>query len=59
MGDLKRKIDPEPISIYMALMATLAASVASLNYIKSHRKPLPSRTREAVYNDGAMIKSGV
>ncbi len=59
MSDLKRKIDPEPISIYMALMATLAASVASLNYIKSHRKPLPTQTREAVYDDVTEVEDHV
>jgi hypothetical protein len=59
MGGLERRIDPEPISIYMALMATLAASVASMNYIKSHRKPLPSRTRRAVYDDVTQVEDHV
>jgi len=56
VSDLKRKIDPEPISIFMAIMATYAASVSSLNYIKSHERPLPSQTRRAVLEDVTRIE---
>lgn len=51
MTDKKRLIDPEPISIYMAIMATYAASVASLNYVRSHERPVPTFTRRAVVKD--------
>lgn len=51
MATCNRKVDPEPITIFMAIMATYAASVASLNYVKSHHKPLPSRTRYRVLSD--------
>jgi hypothetical protein len=42
---MARRIDPEPISIYMAIMATFAASVAAVNYVKTHHRPLPSKVR--------------
>lgn len=51
MTDKNRLIDPEPITIYLAIMATYAASVASLNYVRSHERPLPSFTRRAVVDD--------
>ena len=51
MDTRQRKIDPEPISIFMAVMATYAASVASLNYVKSHYRPLPSKVRHRVLGD--------
>lgn len=52
-----RKIDPEPITIFMAIMATYAASVATLNYVKSHHKPLPSKTRYRILSDVNKISS--
>ena len=42
---MNRRIDPEPITIYMAIVGTVAASVATVNYIKTHYKPLPSSVR--------------
>ena len=57
MNTCPRKIDPEPITIFMAIMATYAASVASLNYVKSHHKPLPSKTRYRVISDVNKISS--
>lgn len=44
----QRRIDPEPITIFMAVMAVYGASVASLNYVRSHHHPLPSATRNRV-----------
>ncbi len=49
--DKKKLIYPEPIVIYMAIMATYAASVATLNYVRSHERPLPSHTRRAVLEE--------
>jgi len=46
--DKKRLVDPEPIVMYMAIMATYAASVATHNYVRSHERPLPTNTRRAV-----------
>jgi hypothetical protein len=31
-----RHIDPEPITIYLAIVATYSASVATVNYLKTH-----------------------
>lgn len=45
---MSRRIDPEPITIYLAIVATFTASVAAVNYIKTHQKPLPSQMRESV-----------
>lgn len=59
MNDLERRIDPEPIAIFMALMATYAASIASLNYVKSHRRPIPSQTRRSVVDDVTRIQDSI
>jgi len=40
-----RRTDPEPITIYMAILATYAASVATVNYVKANYKPLPTKVR--------------
>jgi hypothetical protein len=40
-----KRIDPEPISIFMAAMATYAAAVATVNFVKTHYKPLPTTVR--------------
>lgn len=40
-----RRIDPEPITIYLAIAATFSATVAAANYVKTHYKPLPSAVR--------------
>ena len=42
---MTRRIDPEPVTIFAAIVATYAATVATINYIKSHHKPLPSVVR--------------
>ena len=41
----QRRIDPEPITIYMAVVATIAASIAAANYARTHLKPAPSEMR--------------
>ena len=41
----ERKIDPEPITIFLAVLSTISATVASANYVKTHFKPEPSRLR--------------
>jgi hypothetical protein len=40
-----RRIDPEPITIFMAIAAAYSAAVASVNYVKTHHKSLPSKVR--------------
>ena len=45
---MSRRIDPEPVTIYLAIVATFTASVAAVNYIKTHHKPLPSTVRANV-----------
>ncbi len=42
---MTRRIDPEPITIFMAIMATFSASVAAVNYVKTHHRPLPTKVR--------------
>lgn len=42
---MTRRIDPEPITIYMAIAATYAASVATVNYLKTHYAALPTQIR--------------
>jgi len=43
-----RRIDPEPITIYLAIAATFTATVAAANYIKTHFEPLPSSVRRRI-----------
>jgi hypothetical protein len=43
-----RRLDPEPITIYLAAMATLSLGIAAANYAKTHFKPLPSQVRRTV-----------
>jgi hypothetical protein len=47
LGDfaMARRIDPDPITIYMAIVATYSASVATVNYLKTHYKQLPTKSR--------------
>jgi len=40
-----KRVDSEPITIYVAIAATYAASVATANYIKTHYGALPTRVR--------------
>lgn len=42
---VNRRIDPDPITIYMAIVATCAAAVGTVNLMKSHYKPLPTKVR--------------
>ena len=42
---MSKRIDPEPISIYLAILATFTASVAAVNYVKMHHRPEPTRVR--------------
>jgi hypothetical protein len=42
---MTRRIDPEPIAIFMAIMAAFSASVAAVNYVKTHHRPLPTKVR--------------
>ena len=42
---MERRLDPEPITIYMAIAGTCAATAATVNLIKTHYKPLPSEVR--------------
>lgn len=41
----ERRIDPEPITIFLAVLSTVSATVASANYVRTHLKPEPSRVR--------------
>lgn len=41
-----RRIDPEPITIYLAIAATFTATVAAANYVKTHHGPLPTAIRQ-------------
>ena len=43
-----KRIDPEPIIIFAAVVATYSAAVATINYVKTHYKPLPSAVRAKV-----------
>ncbi|ARO86658.1 hypothetical protein EBAPG3_002065 [Nitrosospira lacus] len=43
---MTRRIDPEPVVIFMAFMGTIGAMVGAVNYVKTHYKPLPSQVRE-------------
>ena len=43
-----KRIDPEPIVIFAAVVATYSAAVSTVNYIKTHYKPLPSVARAKV-----------
>jgi hypothetical protein len=54
-----RRIDPEPITIYLAIVATFTASVAAANYIKTHYKPLPSAVRAGVSKSLAELEDHV
>jgi hypothetical protein len=40
-----RRVDPEPITIFMAIVATYTASVSTANFVKTHYKALPTRVR--------------
>lgn len=51
MTTRKNRIDPEPITIFMAVMAGYGASVASINFIKTHLKPLPTKMRNRVLSN--------
>ena len=42
---MTKRVDSEPITIYVAIAATYAASVATANYIKTHYGALPTRVR--------------
>lgn len=42
---MTRRIDPEPIAIFTAFLAAFSASVAAVNYVKTHYSPLPSKVR--------------
>lgn len=42
---MAKRIDPEPITIFMAIAAAYAASVATVNFVKTHFPPLPTRLR--------------
>ena len=46
----QRRIDPEPITIYMAIVATIAASIAAANYARTHLKPAQSEVRSDILN---------
>lgn len=52
-----RRIDPEPITIFLAGLAVYSAALSSLNYAKSHGKPLPSAVRSRILNDINKIDS--
>jgi hypothetical protein len=41
----ERRVDPEPITIYLAILATVSASIAAANYARTHLKPAPSKVR--------------
>lgn len=43
-----RRIDPEPITIYLAVVATISASITAANYARTHLKPPPSKIRGAI-----------
>ncbi len=40
-----RRVDPEPITVYLAVLATISASIAAANYVRSHMRPPPTKTR--------------
>lgn len=42
---MTRRIDPDPITIYMAATATVAAAVAITNFVKTHYPPLSTVVR--------------
>lgn len=42
---MTRRLDPDPFSIFAAIVATYAASVATVNFVKSHYRPLPTQVR--------------
>ncbi len=52
---MTRRIDPEPITIFAAIVSTYAATVATVNYIKSHYRPLPSAIRARVLRNMAVL----
>jgi uncharacterized coiled-coil protein SlyX len=54
-----RRIDPEPITIYLAIVATFTASVAAANYVKTHCKPLPSSVRMRISKSLAELEDHV
>lgn len=57
MAIRQQRIDPEPITIFLAGMAVYSAAVASLNCAKSHHRPLPTTTRNRVLVDINKIDS--
>lgn len=57
MAIRQQRVDPEPITIFLAAMAVYSASVASLNYAKTHHRPLPTATRNRVLADVNKIDS--
>lgn len=58
MNDVRR-IDPEPVTIYLALMATFSASITALNYVKTHRRMVPSRVRARIVDDINQLQEDV
>jgi hypothetical protein len=51
-----RRIDPEPLSIFLAIVATVNGSIAVVNYVKTHRKPPRSRVRKKILDALAKLE---
>ena len=41
----ERRVDPEPITIFLAVMAGISGTIAAANYVRTHLKPAQSRVR--------------
>ncbi|MBT3015758.1 MAG: hypothetical protein KME63_08450 [Candidatus Thiodiazotropha sp. (ex Clathrolucina costata)] len=54
-----RRIDPEPITIYLAIAATFTATVAAANYVKTHHRPLPTAIRRKLAGSLAELEDHV
>lgn len=55
----ERRIDPEPITIYLAIVATFTASVSAANYIKTHYKTLPAVAHKNISRSLAELEDHV
>jgi hypothetical protein len=53
---MTRRIDPEPITIYMAVAATYAAAVATVNFVKTHYPTLPTQVRAGLLRSLARLE---
>ena len=41
----ERRVDPEPFTIFLAIMAGISGTIAAANYARTHLKPAQSRVR--------------